>query len=173
MSRERELNSEQSRVGIGYDMHPLTKGRTLVLAGIEIPFEKGLIGHSDGDVLTHAICDVLLGAISLGNIGEYFPDASDKFKNVSSLKLLSEVNKQIIRNNFHIGNIDSTIVIAKPSLIPFVENMRQNISNILAVSVEEISIKPKSANGVGYVGKGTAAEAYAIVNLYHNKAHFR
>lgn len=148
------------RVGIGYDAHPLVKGRKLVLGGVEIPFDRELGGWSDGDALTHAIIDALLGAAALGDIGTHFPPGEAQYKNIPSLKLLKEVKDKL--GGFKIVNIDATIIAEKPKLADFIDQMRQNLSQTLAIKLEQVSIKASTANGLGAVGRGEGMAALAV-----------
>lgn len=151
-----------TRIGFGFDVHKLSSGRKLVLGGVEIPFEKGLLGHSDADVLLHAICDSLLGAAALGDIGKHFPDNDLKFKGISSIELLKNVNELIKKNGYDIGNIDSTVVLERPKIAPYIESMRKNISETLEIKVEQVSIKATTNEGMGFIGVGEGAVAYAV-----------
>jgi len=151
------------RAGIGYDIHRLTEGRKLILGGEEIPFVKGLLAHSDGDVLLHAICDALLGAAGRGDIGEHFPDTDPAYKNISSLILLGKVSELLKSLNMEIGNIDSTLIMEEPKIAPFKNRMKENISRALKVSKNNINIKATTAERSGDIGKGEAIAAYAIV----------
>lgn len=153
------------RVGFGYDLHPLVKKRDLILGGVNIPFHLGLYGHSDADVLCHAISDALLGAAALGDIGEHFPDTSPEFKGVSSLLLLKEVNQIIQKKNYHINNIDATLVAEVPKLSPFKEAMRKNIADALSISVDQVSIKATTNEKFDATGQKKAMAAYAVVLL--------
>jgi 2-C-methyl-D-erythritol 2,4-cyclodiphosphate synthase len=156
------------RVGIGYDAHPLVKGRKLILGGVEIPFDRGLGGWSDGDALTHAVIDALLGAAALGDIGRHFPPGEAKYKNISSLKLLKEVKDKL--GGFRIVNIDATIIAEEPKLIDFIDQMRQSLSQTLAISLEQVSIKASTANGLGAVGRGEGMAALAVALIEGGKA---
>lgn len=154
------------RVGIGVDVHQLVAGRKLILGGLEIPFEKGLYGHSDADVLLHAICDALLGAASLGDIGQHFSDNDPKWKNVSSLELLNHTNKLIKAKGFRIGNIDSTLILQQPKVARYIPKMRNLISEILEIEIDRLSIKATTTEGLGYEGRGEGISAQAICLLY-------
>lgn len=153
------------RVGIGYDAHPLVSGRGLVLGGTEIPFDKGLSGYSDADVLIHAVMDALLGAIGLKDIGNQFPSDEPKYKDISSLVLLNEVNKVLKAKGFKIHNIDTTVVAEQPKLAPFIDTMRHRISQTLEIAVEQIMVKATTTDGLGFTGKGQGIAAYAIVSV--------
>lgn len=149
------------RVGTGYDIHRLEQGRKLVIGGVDIPHEKGPVGHSDGDVLIHAIMDAILGACSLGDIGYHFPDDDPQYKDMASRELLDRLQAKIVKMG-RIEHIDTTVVIERPKLAPYVEQMRQTIADVLEIPVEKISIKAKTAEGLGPVGREEAAEAYAV-----------
>ena len=150
------------RVGIGYDVHPLARGRRLVLGGIEVPFEKGLDGHSDADVLVHAIIDALLGAAGLGDIGTHFPSSEPEYKDISSLTLLRQVGSLLQTHGWQIENIDATIVAEQPQLSPFIPRMRQRISETLGISPEKVGVKSATSKGLGFVGKGEGIAAHAV-----------
>ena len=154
------------RVGIGYDVHRLVKNRKLILGGVEISFEKGLLGHSDADVLLHAICDALFGAVVLGDIGLHFPDSDEKYRGISSLILLKKTNEILNENGFSVNNGDATILAEKPKLASFIPQMRENIAKCLDISMEQISIKATTTEGLGFVGRGEgiAVHAVALVN---------
>lgn len=154
------------RIGFGYDIHRLTEGRKLVLGGVTIPFEKGLLGHSDADVLLHAICDALLGAAALGDIGKHFPDTDSQFKNISSLELLKRTIALLEQKGFTVGNIDSTLVLEKPKILPYVEQMKQNITQSTGIALSAISIKATTNEQLGSVGAGEGVAAYAIAMIY-------
>ena len=153
------------RIGIGYDLHRLGPSSRLILGGVEIPHEKGLIGHSDGDVLSHAITDALLGACGLGNIGEMFPDTDDRYKGVSSLKFLQRTAEFIRKKGYEIGNIDSNILAEKPKLLPFFSEMQSRIAEVLNIPPNNVHVKAKTMEHLGIVGaeEAIAAEAVALV----------
>lgn len=153
------------RIGIGYDVHPLVPGRKLVLGGVEIPFHKGLSGHSDADVLTHAIIDALLGAAGLRDIGNQFPSAAPEYKDISSLILLDEVKRLIKEEGFRVGNIDAVIVAQQPLLSPFIEDMRARISRTLGVTPEQVMVKATTTDGLGFAGRGQGMAAYAVASV--------
>ena len=153
------------KIGIGYDIHKLVKGRPLILGGIEIPFEKGLLGHSDGDALLHAISDAMLGACGLGDIGQYFPDTDPKFKNADSSKLLSEVFLKIREKGFKVVNMDSNIIVQRPKMSSHVLNMRKKIAEILNMDIDNVSIKARSNEGLDAVGNEEAIAVQAVVLL--------
>lgn len=149
------------RIGFGYDVHQLVAGRALILAGVNIPFEKGLLGHSDADVLCHAIGDALLGGAALGDIGYHFPNSDPKFAGVSSLLLLKEIARMIREKDFEINNVDSTVVLEQPKLLPHIGEMRRNIANALNIPDSRVSIKATTAETMGFVGRGEGVQAYA------------
>ena len=149
-------------VGIGYDVHKLVKGRKLILGGVEIPFDKGLSGHSDADVLTHAIMDALLGAAGLRDIGSQFPPEDAKYKDISSLVLLDEVNKMLKAKGFKVGNIDAVVAAQQPKISPFVEDMRRRLSRTLGVDLKQVTVKATTTDGLGFVGRGEGIAAYAV-----------
>ena len=150
------------RVGIGYDVHPLVSWRSLVLGGIEIPFDKGLSGHSDADVLTHAIIDALLGAAGLKDIGNQFPSEDPRYKDISSLVLLDEVNKLLRAKGFKVGNIDAIIIAQEPGLSPFIDDMCNRLSHTLGIASGQVMVKATTTDGLGFVGKGEGMAACAI-----------
>ncbi len=153
------------RIGTGYDVHRLCENRKLILGGAEIEFEKGLLGHSDADVLVHAIMDAILGAAAEGDIGKHFPDSDDRFKGISSLLLLEEVNKIIKRKGYKIANIDSTIIAQRPKLSPYLTQMRENVAKVLDIDVSQINIKATTEEGLGFTGSGEGIAAQAAVLL--------
>ncbi|UCG05743.1 MAG: 2-C-methyl-D-erythritol 2,4-cyclodiphosphate synthase [Desulfobacterales bacterium] len=151
------------RVGIGYDVHPLVKGRKLILGGVTIPFEKGLKGHSDADVLVHAVCDALFGAASLGDIGLHFPDTDPKYKDVSSIELLAKTFQMVKAEGFSILNIDATIFAEAPKLSPYRSAMQQNIASTLKLEPDQVNIKATTTEGLGMIGSGEGIAAMAVV----------
>lgn len=153
------------RVGIGIDVHRLVEGRKLILGGVDVPFTRGLLGHSDADVLSHAICDALLGAAALGNIGLLFPDDQDRYKDICSLELLKEVGEVLWAEGFAINNIDAVVVAQRPRLAPYIEEMRENIAGALNISVDVVSIKATTSEGLGYEGSGEGISAHSVVSL--------
>jgi 2-C-methyl-D-erythritol 2,4-cyclodiphosphate synthase len=153
------------RIGMGYDVHKLVENRKLIMGGVEIPYEKGLLGHSDADVLLHAIMDALLGAAALGDIGKHFPDTDEKFKGISSLLLLKEVGKLLKEKGFMIENIDSTVIAQKPKMAPHIENMIKNISDALAISIDRINVKATTEEGLGFTGREEGISANSICLL--------
>lgn len=153
------------RIGIGYDIHRLKKGRKLILGGTEIPYSKGLLGHSDADVLLHAISDALLGASNLGDLGQHFPDTDPKYKNISSRIILKKVYQLVRKKGYKIINIDSTIIAEEPKLVPYLSVMKKNIAKILEIIDEKVSIKAKTNEKLGYLGKKQAIAVQAVVLL--------
>ncbi|MCG8542130.1 MAG: 2-C-methyl-D-erythritol 2,4-cyclodiphosphate synthase [Clostridia bacterium] len=153
------------RVGIGYDVHKLVEGRKLILGGVDIPYEKGLLGHSDADVLLHAIKDAMLGAVALGDIGKHFPDTDERYRGVSSIKLLIEVNKRLREKEYKVNNIDSIIIAEKPKMAPYIEEIRQNISTALNVDIDCINVKATTTESLGFTGKGEGIAAQAVVSV--------
>lgn len=152
------------RIGIGYDIHRLVENRKLILGGVEIPFEMGLLGHSDADVLLHAICDAILGAAALGDIGKHFPDNNPEYSDISSLTLLERV-RELVEVKYVVGNIDAVIIAEKPKLAPFIDSMRCNIADVLNIQKEQFSIKATTNEGLGDIGKCKAIAAEAVVIL--------
>ncbi len=149
------------RIGFGYDAHELVEGRALILGGVRIPFEKGLLGHSDADVLCHAIGDALLGSSALGDLGYHFPNSDPKFAGISSLFLLKEIARMLREKKIVINNIDSTVVLEKPKLLPHIQQMRRNIANALDILESQVSIKATTAETMGFVGRGEGIVAHA------------
>ena len=150
------------RVGTGYDVHKLISKRKLILGGVAIPFEKGLIGHSDADVLVHSICDALLGAAGLGDIGLHFPDTDPKFKGISSIKLLEETYKMVTKKGFNLVNIDSTVFAQEPKISPFREKMQQNIARAMNVNQNCVNVKATTTEGLGIFGRGEGIGAMCV-----------
>lgn len=153
------------RVGMGYDVHKLVEGRDLILGGVTIPYEKGLLGHSDADVLLHAIMDALLGAAALGDIGKHFPDSDDAYKGISSLKLLSHVAKLLDEHNYVIENIDATIIAQRPKMRPYIDQMRENIAKELHIDIDQVNVKATTEEGLGFTGSGEGISSQAICSL--------
>lgn len=153
------------RIGMGYDVHKLVDDRKLIIGGVEIPYEKGLLGHSDADVLLHAIMDALLGAAALGDIGKHFPDTDERYKGISSIKLLECVGELLGKEGFIIGNIDATIIAQRPKMAPYREQMRQNIAKALGISVSQVSVKATTEEGMGFTGSGDGISSQAIALL--------
>ncbi len=156
------------RIGNGYDVHKLTENRKLILGGVEIPYEKGLLGHSDADVLIHAIMDALLGASALGDIGKLFPDTSAEFKDISSMELLKKVFSVLKEKNYTIINIDAIIVAQAPRFAPYIDKMRQNIADVLNTSIDNISIKATTTEHLGFEGRGEGIASYAVCLIEKN-----
>ncbi len=150
------------RVGMSYDVHKLVEDRDLIIGGINIPYEKGLLGHSDADVLTHAIMDAILGAIGAGDIGKHFPDTDPLYKGVSSLKLLGHVGEILYKSGYEIGNIDSTIIAQKPKMSPYIDQMREKIASVLKIDKNQINIKATTEEGLGFTGQGEGISSQAI-----------
>jgi 2-C-methyl-D-erythritol 2,4-cyclodiphosphate synthase len=154
-----------TRAGIGYDLHRLAEGRKLILGGIELQFHKGPVGHSDGDALAHAICDALLGAAGLGDIGTHFPDTDPKWKDAASLKFLERVRELLVERHLRIAHIDAVVIVEKPKLGPHFPAMREALAKSLGISISEINLKAKTNEGVDAIGRGEAIAAQAIVTL--------
>ncbi|MBN1176561.1 MAG: 2-C-methyl-D-erythritol 2,4-cyclodiphosphate synthase [Dehalococcoidales bacterium] len=157
------------RIGIGYDAHPLEPGRKLVLGGVHIPFDEGLEGWSDGDTLTHAVIDALLGAAALGDIGTHFPPGDPEFKEVSSLYLLDKVVEKLEENGWRAVNIDATVVAERPRLREYIDDMRRNFSQVLGITFEQVSVKASTNNGMGAIGRGEGIAAYAVALIEEAK----
>lgn len=155
----------ETRAGTGYDVHRLTEGRRLILGGVDIPFEKGLLGHSDADVLIHAVMDALLGAAALGDIGKLFPDTDEQYKGISSIELLKNVRAAIAEAGFSIGNIDATVVAQRPKLAPYIETMRGNIAEALDIDTDRVSVKATTTENLGFTGRQEGIEAQAVCIL--------
>ncbi|WP_286033581.1 2-C-methyl-D-erythritol 2,4-cyclodiphosphate synthase [Fusobacterium necrogenes] len=153
------------RIGNGYDVHKLVEGRKLILGGIEIPHIKGVLGHSDGDVLIHAIMDAMLGALALGDIGQHFPDTDIQYKDIDSTILLAKVNELITKKKYKIVNIDSVIVLQKPKIKPYIEEMRKKIAQILEINIERISVKATTEEKLGFTGDETGVKSYCVILL--------
>lgn len=154
-----------SRFGMGYDVHQLVEGRKLIIGGVEIPFENGLLGHSDADVLLHAISDALLGAAALGDIGKHFPDTDERYKGADSLKLLEEVGRLLAEKGYTVGNVDATIVAQRPKMAPHIPVMRENIARVLHVDVDRINVKATTEEHLGFTGSGQGISAYAVAGI--------
>ncbi len=153
------------RIGMGYDVHRLEENRKMIIGGVEIPFEKGLLGHSDADVLLHAIMDALLGAAAMGDIGKLFPDTDDTYRGISSLKLLEEVGNRLEEAFFLIENIDATIIAQSPKMRPYIDEMRQNIADTLGIGIEQVNVKATTEEGLGFTGRMEGIAAQAICML--------
>ena len=158
------------RVGMGYDVHRLTAGRKLILGGVEIPYGKGLLGHSDADVLVHAVMDALLGAAALGDIGKHFPDTDPEYEGVSSIRLLEHVGRLLDENGCVIENIDATIVAQRPKMRPYIEQMRENIATALRIETDQVNVKATTEEGLGFTGtgEGISSQAVCAVEKYTN-----
>lgn len=154
-----------TRFGMGYDVHRLVEGRKLILGGVEIPWEKGLLGHSDADVLLHAIADALLGAAALGDIGRHFPDTDERFKGADSMKLLAEVVRLVREKGYRVGNVDATIVTQAPKLAPYIEEMTENIARVLGVGKDQVNVKATTEERLGFTGSGEGMSAYAVAGI--------
>ena len=153
------------RIGTGYDVHKLVPGRKLILGGVEIPYERGLLGHSDADVIVHAIMDALLGAAALGDIGQHFPDTDPAWEGVSSIVLLEKVAALLQEHSYRIGNIDSVIIAQKPKMMPHIPAMRRNVAAALGIDEDRVSIKATTEEGLGFTGKGEGISAHAVCLL--------
>ena len=151
------------RIGFGYDVHAFAENRKLILGGIEVPFDKGLLGHSDADVLLHAICDALLGALALGDIGKHFPDTDPRYKGADSTVLLKDVYTMILEKGYVLSNCDSTLVLEKPKLRDHIDTMRAKIAELLDCSIDQISVKATTSEKMGFVGRGEGVAAYSTV----------
>lgn len=153
------------RIGMGYDVHRLVEDRKLIIGGVEIPYEKGLLGHSDADVLLHAVMDALLGAAALGDIGKHFPDTDPKYKGISSMKLMEHVRDLLEENFFLIENIDATIIAQAPKMRPYIDAMRKNIADALGIDIEQVNVKATTEEGLGFTGSGEGISSQAICML--------
>lgn len=154
-----------TRFGMGYDVHRLVEGRKLILGGVDVPYEKGLLGHSDADVLLHAVSDAILGAAALGDIGTHFPDTDERFKGADSGKLLAEVVRLVRAEGYAIGNVDATIVAQAPKLLPHIPRMRENIARLLGVAVGDVNVKATTEERLGFTGSGEGMSAYAVAGI--------
>ena len=150
---------------MGYDVHKFTEGRDLILGGVKIPYEKGLLGHSDADALTHAVAEAILGALALGDLGKWFPDTDEKWKGVNSQIILKEVARMMDEKGYRIGNVDSLIMIEKPKMAPHIEKMRQNFADALHCSIDQVSVKATRGEKMGFVGREEGVQAFAVVLL--------
>ncbi len=150
------------RVGFGYDVHKLVEGRKCIICGVDIPYEKGLLGHSDADVAIHALCDSLLGAAALGDIGRLFPDTADEFKDIDSRILLRRVVEKVCENGFSIENTDITIAAQRPKMMPYIEKMRENIASDLGIDKDRVNVKATTTEKLGFEGRGEGISAYAV-----------
>ncbi|HTP05008.1 MAG TPA: 2-C-methyl-D-erythritol 2,4-cyclodiphosphate synthase [Nitrospirota bacterium] len=156
------------RIGMGYDVHRLVEGRKLMIGGVDIPSERGLLGHSDADVLLHAICDALLGAAGLGDIGRHFPDTAPKYKGISSLSLLAEVYRLLNEGGFRVNNIDATIVAERPKMAAYVPEMVANIASTVKTDRSAVNVKATTTEGLGFAGRGEGIAAYAVCTIEHS-----
>lgn len=154
-----------TRFGMGYDVHQLVENRKLIIGGVDIPYEKGLLGHSDADVLLHAISDALLGAAALGDIGKHFPDTDPRYKGADSLKLLEEVGNLLVAKGYVVGNVDATIVAQKPKMLPHIPQMRENIARVLRVDIDQINVKATTEEHLGFTGSGRGISSYAVAGI--------
>ena len=154
-----------TRFGMGYDVHRLVEGRRLILGGVDVPYEKGLLGHSDADVLLHAVSDALLGAAALGDIGTHFPDTDECFRGADSGKLLAEVARLVRAEGYAIGNVDATIVAQAPKLLPHIPRMRENIARMIGVAVGDVNVKATTEERLGFTGSGEGMSAYAVAGI--------
>lgn len=159
------------RIGHGYDVHKLTEGRRLVLGGVEIPHTLGLLGHSDADVLVHAVMDAIIGALGLGDIGKHFPDNSSEFKDISSITLLERVCALLCNEGAEVVNIDATVIAQKPKLAPYITAMRDNIARTLGISPDLVNVKATTEERLGFTGREEGISAHAVVLIEKNKAH--
>lgn len=154
-----------TRFGMGYDVHQLVENRKLIIGGVDIPYEKGLLGHSDADVLLHAISDALLGAAALGDIGKHFPDTDPRYKGADSLKLLEEIGNLLAEKGYVVGNVDATIVAQKPKMLPHIPQMRENIARVLLVDIDQINVKATTEEHLGFTGSGQGISSYAVAGI--------
>ena len=153
------------RIGTGYDVHRLEEGRKLILGGVRIPYEKGLLGHSDADVLLHAVSDALFGAAALGDIGNHFPDTDPAFKGADSMKLLEETVRRVREAGYEVGNVDATVIAQKPKLAPYIPEMKENISRAIGISPDRINVKATTEEHLGFTGEGLGLSAQAVCLL--------
>ena len=157
------------RIGTGYDVHRLVEGRKLIIGGVDIPYDKGLLGHSDADVLLHAVCDALLGAAGLGDIGRHFPDTDHRFKGISSLKLLGEVDRLLEETGFRVNNIDATIVAERPKMAPHIAAMAANIAAAVRIDASAVNVKATTTEGLGFAGRGEGIASYAACTIVNKQ----
>lgn len=165
MTEKYESEVWDMRVGMGYDVHKLVEGRPLILGGVHVPYEKGLLGHSDADVLVHAICDALLGAAALGDIGRHFPDTDPKYKGVDSMKLLKKVRELVEKECYLIENVDATVIAQRPRLAPYIEDMTEKIAETLGVGKKQVNVKATTEEHLGFTGEGLGISAQAVCML--------
>lgn len=163
--RDGSVTVKMIRIGNGYDVHKLVEGRKLILGGVEIPHTKGVLGHSDGDVLIHAIMDAMLGALALGDIGQHFPDTDMKYENIDSTILLTRVKELIAERGYKVVNLDSIIVLQKPKVKPYIEAMRKRIAEVLEIDVEQVSVKATTEEKLGFTGDESGVKSYCVVLL--------
>ena len=156
------MNFSDIRIGHGYDVHRLTENRDLIIGGVKIPYEKGLLGHSDADVLVHAILDAILGALGEGDIGKHFPDTDERFKGINSMLLAENVASLLSSKGYTVGNIDATVVAQRPKLSPYIENMRANIAKVFGVTPDRVNIKATTEEKLGFTGSGEGISAHAV-----------
>lgn len=156
------------RIGTGYDVHRLVPERKLILGGVDIPFEKGLLGHSDADVLLHAIMDAMLGAAALGDIGQHFPDSDERYRGISSMKLLECTRNILEEKGYTVGNIDATVIAQRPKLLPYIEEMRTNVAKVLGIDTDCVSIKATTEEKLGFTGEGLGIAAQAVCLICRN-----
>ena len=153
------------RIGFGYDSHRFMDGSSITLGGEKIPFEKGLDAHSDGDALLHALCDAILGAAGMGDIGKHFPDSDPKYKNIDSRVLLKNVMQKLDAKNYAVGNVDSTVILERPKLASYIPDMQKNLSDLLNISTDKVNVKATTNEGMGFIGRGEGVAAYVVVTL--------
>lgn len=157
------------RVGFGYDVHRLVEERKLILGGVEIPYEKGLLGHSDADVLVHALMDAMLGAAGMGDIGQHFPDTDDKYKGIDSMLLLAQVTQLLAKAGYVLHNLDVTVVAQRPKLAGYIPQMEQNLAQVIGVDVTQVNVKATTTEKLGFEGEGLGISAYAVCTIAENK----
>ena len=168
-----QINREKNmRIGTGYDVHKLCDGRPMIIGGVNIPYEKGLLGHSDADVLTHAVMDALLGAAAMGDIGLLFPDNDPEYEGADSIKLLTEVGKRLASEGYVIENIDSTIIAQAPKMRPYIDDMKKNIANALGMDISRVNVKATTEEGLGFTGarEGISSQAVALINSVYDQS---
>jgi 2-C-methyl-D-erythritol 2,4-cyclodiphosphate synthase len=167
-SERSRRTKDEGRIGQGFDAHRLVEGRALILGGVRIPFDRGPLGHSDGDVLAHALSDAILGAAALGDLGTRFPASEERWKDADSMELLAQCVAVVRDGGFHIVNIDATIVIERPRLAPFIEAMRANVASCVGLEMDSVSVKAKTSDGMGYTGDGSGLAVYAVALVTTN-----
>ncbi len=156
------MNLSDIKIGHGYDVHRLTEGRDLILGGVKIPYEKGLLGHSDADVLIHAVMDAVIGALGLGDIGKHFPDTDASFKNIDSMLLASRVHELLENNGYHVVNIDATVIAQRPKLAPYIDEMKNNIASAFCIAPERVNVKATTEEKLGFTGSGEGISSHAV-----------